>query len=93
MNIFEKVQFAVGAIVFLAYPLLFSLLGGEYVLTLVACSAVVAGAMTLKKIACSRCINFSCPLNGVPKSVVDRYLLRNPVLLEAWKSQGYQIDG
>ncbi len=93
MNMSEKVQFVAGALIFLAYPLFFSMLGGEYVLTLVACSAAVASAMNLKKNACTRCINFSCPMNSVPKSVVDQYLLRNPILREAWKSQGYEMSG
>jgi len=33
---------------------------------------------------CSRCVNFSCPLNRVPKSTVDAYLEKNPVMKEAW---------
>jgi hypothetical protein len=27
---------------------------------------------------CSRCANFSCPSNSVPKSMVDAYLEKNP---------------
>lgn len=33
---------------------------------------------------CSRCVNFSCPLNRVPKAMVDAYLEKNPVMKEAW---------
>jgi hypothetical protein len=35
---------------------------------------------------CPRCVNFSCPLNGVPEDVVEEYLLRNPVMKNAWDS-------
>ena len=40
---------------------------------------------------CSRCVNFSCPLNQIPKSVVDEYLRRNPVMREAWERSGYSL--
>ena len=39
---------------------------------------------------CSRCVNFSCPLNRVPKSIVDEYLKRNPVMKQAWERSGYK---
>ncbi len=38
---------------------------------------------------CSKCVNFSCPWNGVPKEVVDEYLRQNPVMREAWEKEGY----
>jgi hypothetical protein len=40
---------------------------------------------------CSRCVNFSCPLNSVPKHIVDAYLEQNPVMREAWVKSGYQL--
>ena len=40
---------------------------------------------------CSRCVNFSCPLNRVPKSMVDEYLAKNPVMKEAWERTGYRL--
>lgn len=41
---------------------------------------------------CPRCVNFSCPLNAVPRPVVDAYLEMNPVMKEAWEKSGYQVD-
>ena len=41
---------------------------------------------------CSRCVNFSCPGNRVPKSTVDAYLKRNPVMKEAWQKSGYRLS-
>jgi hypothetical protein len=41
---------------------------------------------------CSRCVNFSCPANSVPKQIVDAYLERNPVMREAWMKSGYRLD-
>ena len=34
---------------------------------------------------CPRCVNFSCPLNRVPREAMDAYLERNQVMKEAWK--------
>jgi len=45
---------------------------------------------TLKIFFCSRCVNFSCPLNTVPKSVVDEYLMKNSVMRKAWEATGYK---
>jgi hypothetical protein len=40
---------------------------------------------------CPNCVNFSCPLNRVPQSMVDEYLERNPVMKEAWEKSGYKL--
>ena len=45
----------------------------------------------LRIYVCSKCVNFSCNLNTVPKAVVDDYLRRNPVMLEAWEKAGYKL--
>jgi len=41
---------------------------------------------------CTRCVNFSCPFNKVPKETVDAYLEMNPVMKAAWLDSGYEID-
>lgn len=41
---------------------------------------------------CSRCVNFSCPGNRVPKAMVDAYLMRNPIMKEAWQKSGYKLS-
>jgi len=40
---------------------------------------------------CSRCVNFSCPFNTVPKETVDAYLELNPVMKTAWIRSGYKL--
>ena len=40
---------------------------------------------------CPKCINFSCIFNRVPKSNVDEYLNKNPIIKEAWKNSGYKF--
>jgi hypothetical protein len=41
---------------------------------------------------CTRCVNFSCPFNKVPKETVDAYLEMNPVMKAAWIDSGYALN-
>jgi hypothetical protein len=41
---------------------------------------------------CPRCVNFSCPLNLVPRKDRDAYLRQNPAMREAWERAGYRLD-
>lgn len=45
----------------------------------------------LKVFFCPKCVNFSCPFNTVPKTAVDEYLKRNPVMKEAWEKSAYKL--
>lgn len=92
MSSSEKAQFILGALLWLGFPLPFLLLGHEYLLTLTGLSAAVSGVFLLRKNVCSRCINFSCPLNSVPKILLDDYLNRNPRMRSAWLKSGYQPE-
>jgi hypothetical protein len=87
----EKAQFIIGALLLIAYPFPFLLLGTEYLLSGIGAIAVVAGVFILRNNVCSRCINFSCPMNAVPKPLVDLYLDRNPRMRAAWEAKGHRI--
>ena len=39
---------------------------------------------------CKKCVNLSCMMSKVPESLKQEYLERNPEMLEAWKSCGYE---
>lgn len=88
----EQVQFLVGAGLWIGLPFLFMLLGQQYLLTLIGLTAVASGVYGVRRTACSRCINFSCPMNTVPKSLVDAYLARNPAMRAEWEASGYRLD-
>lgn len=92
MSKMEKIQFAVGALLWIGLPFPFLLLSQEYLLTLIGVSSAISGAFILRKNVCSRCINFSCPMNNVPKQLVDTYLTRNPQIQAAWEASGYRLD-
>ncbi len=40
--------------------------------------------MTLKMFLCTQCMNFACPLNGVPDPVRVKFFECNPVVADAW---------
>jgi hypothetical protein len=91
MSISHKVQFLVGALLLIAYPFPFMILGGQVLLAVFAFGSALIFTYQLRKNNCSRCVNFSCPLNTVPKPLVDAYLERNPVMREAWEASGYKL--
>jgi hypothetical protein len=91
MNSSEKVQFAVGALFLGLYPFPFMLMGHQYVLAILSLAVTIAFVAFLRRHECSRCVHFSCPANAVPKSKVDAYLRRNPVMRAAWEESGYKL--
>lgn len=88
----EKAQFVVGALIWVAFPIPFMILGREYLLAAIAVTTAVSGTYLLHRNICSRCINFSCPMNSVPKPLVDFYLRRNPEVGAAWEASGYRLE-
>ena len=89
----EQVQFIIGALIWLGFPLVLTVLGGEYLWAAAGLVAAISAAYNLRKVSCGRCINLSCPLNAVPKSEADVYLRRNPAMREAWEDAGYRLEG
>jgi hypothetical protein len=93
MSKVEKIQFVIGGLLWVGLPFLFLLLGREYLLALIGASAAISGTFLLRRNVCSRCINFSCPMNAVPKRLVGIYLRRNPEIQAAWEASGYHLEG
>ncbi|MBN1123056.1 MAG: hypothetical protein JXJ17_18425 [Anaerolineae bacterium] len=92
MSRFEQWQFMIGAGILVLYPFLLMILGGEWLFAALTAAVTVIGSVLIYRTICSRCINFSCPANHVPKQIVDAYLMRNPVMREAWERTGYVIE-
>jgi len=92
MKRLEKAALLVCFIVLFGYPFPFLILGRQYVLLAITAYAVVLWLFVMLKNVCSKCVNFSCPLNRVPKKVVDDYLRRNEVMRQAWEASGYRLD-
>ena len=87
----EKAQFVMGVLLWVGFPIGLMLLGHDYLLALIAITTAGSGAFLLHRNVCSRCINFSCPSNSVPKQLVDVYLRRNPEIQRAWEARGYRV--
>lgn len=92
MSKWEKIQFVIGAVFFLGFPFPFLLLGQEYLLAFIGVSAATSGIFILRKNVCTRCINFSCPINAASKQLVDIYLKHNPDIQTVWKSYGFRLE-
>jgi hypothetical protein len=84
----EQAQFIIGVLIFLLYPVVFTVLGGAYILAGIGLVSAASFGYLLYREICSRCVNFSCPLNNVPDEVREAYLENNPVMGEAWKKAG-----
>lgn len=87
----EQIQFLVGALIWLGFPFIFLFLAQAYALILIGLAAAATAIHSVRKLSCTRCINFSCPMNVVPKEIVDAYLERNPVMRAAWENSGYKL--
>jgi len=92
MNKSEKIQLMIGFLIFGGYPLLFMMIGGQWVWFIISLAAVGFFFFRLIITTCNKCVNFSCPLNRVPKNLVDEYLKQNPAMREDWEKVGYKLD-
>jgi hypothetical protein len=92
MNAEEKAQLLVGFAVLGGYPLPFLILGRQWIFVALTILGGLMFFRTLLQFTCTRCVNFSCPLNRVPKPIVDAYLMRNPVMREAWEAKGWTMS-
>ncbi|MCD6136439.1 hypothetical protein J7J63_07010 [Candidatus Bipolaricaulota bacterium] len=88
----EKAQLWIGFVILTGFPFPFLLLGRQWALAFIALWGLILFFWTLNKYTCSQCVNFSCPLNRVPKEVVDAYLQRNPTMSKAWEASGWQPE-
>ncbi|MFX1443259.1 MAG: hypothetical protein ACFFHV_07600 [Promethearchaeota archaeon] len=91
MNKVEKVQLVIGFTILSGYPLIFIILAKQYLFLIISLAGLMIffGILLIK--TCSKCINFSCPLNRVPKQVIDAYLKQNPLMKNAWEAADYII--
>ena len=88
----EQVQFVIGISALFVTPFIFLLLVDEYLFAIMALVAGGVWGLILSFRFCTRCPNFSCPLNRVPKSIRDAYLRRNATMYLAWREAGYEIE-
>ena len=85
MSTAEKTVLLAGFGVVWGYPLAFFVLGGLWFQLGLFVLLTTGFFVTLKRMLCSKCMNFACPLNGVPDVVRGAFWERNPTVAEAWQ--------
>ncbi|MBI9109504.1 MAG: hypothetical protein JEZ04_22360 [Spirochaetales bacterium] len=87
MSKFEQIQFLIGISIFVIYPLVFLLIAQAFVCSILYIISSIVWIVSMHFLGCAKCPNFSCPLNNVPKNVVDEYLKKNPVMKKGLVTQ------
>jgi hypothetical protein len=88
----KKIQLVIGFIIMSGYPFIFMILGHQYLLFFISFFGLLFFFGGLFKFKCTKCVNFSCVFNRVPKNIVDSYLKKNPIMEKAWEDAGWRID-
>ena len=84
MSTAENVVFFGGFLVVWGYPVTFFIVGGLWFLLILYILLTTSFFVTLKMFLCSKCMNFACPLNGVPEETRLKFFERNPSVGRAW---------
>jgi hypothetical protein len=87
MSTAEKLVFHGGLVLVWVYPIGFFIVGGLWFFLALYLLINSAFFLTLKRVFCSRCMNFACPLNGVPEPVRRSFRKRNPSVGRAWLAE------
>jgi hypothetical protein len=80
----EKIQFIIGALIFILYPIPFLILAEQFIFLTIALIGIFIWMIIIQYKVCPVCINFSCPLNRVPNNIVINFLEKNPEIKKAW---------
>ena len=88
----EQAQFIIGVLIFVTLPLPFLFISQQFLFLAITAIGIAIFFTLLGGLLCPKCLNFSCPLNRVPKDVVDAFLIRNPTMRKAWEEKGYRIE-
>ena len=84
MSLAENIVFFAGLVLVFAYPVFFLVMQELWFLLVLYILTSVAFFLTLKMFLCSQCMNFACPLNGVPESTRLSFFTCNPGVADAW---------
>lgn len=90
MSMSEKIQLMTGFAVLVAILLIPSAIltaNGLFLWAIPPVIGLAAFGFIIKKFHCSKCFNFSCPLNAAPEDIVDEFLKRNPAMGKAWEKK------
>jgi hypothetical protein len=86
MSAMEKFVFLTGFVLIWGYPLVFLLVGWQWLFLFIYLLTTASFFVTLRRSYCSQCMNFACPLNHVDETVRVEFFKRNPIVAQAWNS-------
>ncbi|MHA1820631.1 MAG: hypothetical protein ACTSU2_01685 [Promethearchaeota archaeon] len=84
----EKIQFIIGLMLFFVIPYTALALERQFLYLGLSAIGLSLWMFSLRTKICTKCVNFSCPLNAVPKEIVNEFLERNPIIKKAWQEAG-----
>jgi len=88
----EKIQFFIGVVIFVGFPIPFLLLFNIYLSLIIYIIAIVSWFTILQLKICPDCVNFACLLNRAPKEIRSEFMKRNPIIKKTWEEKGYTFD-
>ena len=84
LNKIESVTWIVYVLALFLYFVPFFIASQQWLLLVINTSALIIAYRTLLRTMCTRCYNFSCPLNRVPQDVRKVFFEKYPAFAEAW---------
>jgi len=92
LSLSEKIQFSIGGILFMTFPIPFLIIWQLYVALIIYSISLVSWIIIVQKRVCTDCINFACPLNRVPREIMTQFMNKNPLIKKAWEKEGYEFE-
>jgi len=86
----ENIVFFTGLVLIASYPLVFLVVGMQWLLLALFAVATISMAALMGRLMCAHCMNFACPFNRVNQATRQAFFFRNQVISEAWEEKRYQ---
>ena len=90
LSLIEKIILLTGFSIIWGYPLVFLIIGREWLMLLGFALTSIGFYAILKLKFCSQCMNFACPLNSIADNVREQFLELNPGVATGWKKSSTQ---
>ena len=84
----EKSVFFTGLVLIAGYPLVFLLVGTQWLLLVLFALTLASMGVLMGRLMCAHCMNFACPFNHVDQFTREAFFARNPIVAAAWQAGG-----
>lgn len=93
LSLSEKIQFGFGGVIVMIFPIPFLIIWQLYLALIIYTTSVILWIIVIQTKVCTDCINFACPLNRVPREIMNQFMFHNPIIKKAWEKEGYEFEG